>query len=70
MNSKQKIELIERVLNISYNTLEEEMELIDVAEWDSLSMMRLLSCVPANSRLTYESIKNCETVGDLCKLLS
>jgi len=67
MTNKEKINLIEEVLELDTNTLTEETLLADVPEYDSMAKLTLIVLCDDefNKKLTGEQIKAFKTVKDV-----
>lgn len=66
----EKLKLIENILKLSDGSLELEMELMDVEEWDSFSILNFIATFSSiDNNINYNIIKNCETISDLCNLI-
>lgn len=70
MQLEKKLELLEEIMDAE-DALEPEMELEDLEEWDSLSVLSLTLEVRKrwNRNLTTEEIKQFKTVQDICDCL-
>ena len=71
MTLQEKLEMLEEVMDVDEGTLEETTELINVEEWDSLSVLTLISEMKKrfSINLSSQQIKEFETVGDICKII-
>ena len=71
MTLQEKIEFLEEIMDVEEGTLNEDTNLIDVEEWDSLSTLSLTVEMKKkyNKNLTTEEIKNFVTVGDVCNYI-
>lgn len=71
MTLQGKLELLEEILEADEGTLKVEDRLEDIDEWDSMSILYLVSYVKKemNKRLTVDEIKNFKTVQDICDYL-
>lgn len=71
MTLKEKIEFLEEVMDLDEEMLTQDMDLEDVDEWDSLSVLSLT--VEMKKRyginLTTEIIKTFKTVEDICNYI-
>ena len=65
------LEILEEIFEMDEGTLQEDMMLDDVEEWDSMSKLYLVTYVKKNlkRRLTVEEIKEFTTVKDICEYL-
>ena len=70
MTAKEKLELIERVLQVKPNTLTEDTKLSTVQAWDSLTMLSLLVELTAlKPDVQFDNLYTCETVGEICNMI-
>ncbi len=71
MELKEKMELLEEIMDVEEGTLTPESELAEVDEWDSLSKLTLMAEVKkrVNRRLSTEEILNFKTVQDIIDYL-
>lgn len=71
MSVEQALETLEEILELDEGTLQEDMVLEDIEEWDSMSKLYLVTYVKKNlkKRLTVEEIKEFVTVKDICDYL-
>ncbi|MCI8791841.1 MAG: acyl carrier protein [Eubacterium sp.] len=71
MELKEKMELLEEIMDVEEGTLTPESELAEVDEWDSLSKLALMAEVKkrVNRRLSTEEILNFKTVQDIIDYL-
>jgi len=68
MTIEEKLQLIERVLQIEPDTLTEDRTLEDLSQWDSLSILNLqIELTVLQPDLSFEDLHGCRTVGDICK---
>jgi len=70
MSESEKIELLEEIMDVE-ESLELDMVLEDIEEWDSLSTLALAAKVRElyGENLTAEKIKSFVTVKDICDYL-
>jgi acyl carrier protein len=69
MTNKEKLELIEKILETEPNTLSEETELNTLQSWDSLTILNLqIELTAIRPDLQFDSLYTCNTVGDICKM--
>ena len=67
MTDREKIELIEKILETEQNTLSEETELSALQEWDSLTILKLqIELTALRPDLQFDSLYACNTAGDIC----
>lgn len=71
MTLQEKIEFLEEIMDVEEGTLNEDTNLDDVQEWDSLSTLSLTVEMKKkyNKNLTTDEIKSFVTVGDVCKYI-
>ena len=71
MTLVEKLKMIEEVLDVEEGTLSEEDILENIEEWDSLSVLTLISEMKQNFdiRLSTQQIKAFKTVGDICSVI-
>ncbi|HBD63934.1 MAG TPA: acyl carrier protein [Clostridiales bacterium] len=70
MTLEEKLQTIERVLNVEPNTLTLDTLLADTVEWDSLNILNLLiEFTVWRTDLQFDNLHACKTVGDLCTLV-
>ena len=69
MTIEEKIAMLEEIMDVDEGSLKEIDELNDIEEWDSLSVLTLISEMKRkySISLTSEDIKSFVTVGDICK---
>jgi acyl carrier protein len=69
MTNKEKLKLIEKILEVEYNTLTEETELNALQAWDSLAILNLqIELTAIRPDLQFDSLYACNTVGDICEM--
>ena len=71
MDVKEKLEVLEEIFEMDEGTLQEDMVLEDIEEWDSMSKLYLVTYVKKNlkKRLTVDEVKEFVTVKDICDYL-
>ena len=70
MATKEKLELIERVLGAKTNTLTENTKLNTLSKWDSLTILSLqVELTALKPGVQFDSLYMCKTVGDICKMI-
>jgi len=68
MTTEEKLQLIERVLQIEPDTLTTDTALEELSQWDSLSILNLqIEMTVFQPDLSFENLHGCRTVGDICK---
>jgi len=73
LDDDQKLSLICGMLDIEDRTLNPDMELVDLENWDSIAVMSLLVMLKENGfnqKLDAEMIKKLRTIGDIMQLMS
>ena len=69
MTDKEKLALIEKILEVEHNTLSEETELSTLQAWDSLTILNLqIELTAIRPDLQFDSLYACNTIGDICKM--
>lgn len=70
MNIKEKLLLLETMLDVKEGTLSEELELNDTENWDSLAIISFIALVNEKfgKSVSASSVKSAKTIGDLLKL--
>ena len=70
MSDEEKLEFVERVLNVAQYSLKEEDFLEDIYEWDQDSMDNFQAELQNMGKdIDIEELKNCERVIELIRLL-
>ena len=71
MSEKEKIELLEDVMDVDPGTLETDSVLADFEEWDSLTALTLISEMDARfgKKLSGEEVKGFKTVADVIAVM-
>ena len=70
MSDEEKLEFVERVLNVAQYSLKEEDFLEDIYEWDMDSMENFQAELQNIGKdIDIEELKNCERVIELIRLL-
>ena len=70
MSDEEKLEFVERVLNVAQYSLKEEDFLEDIYEWDSDAMDNFQAELQNMGKdIDIEELKNCERVIELIRLL-
>jgi len=68
MTIDEKLELIERVLQIEPNTLSPDTALEDIPQWDSLNILSLqMELTVIKPDLQFDDLYECNTVSELCE---
>ena len=71
MSEKERIELLEEVMDVDPGTLEKDSVLADFEEWDSLTALTLISEMDARfgKKLSGEEVKGFKTVADVIAVM-
>ncbi len=71
MTINEKLELLEEVMDLESGDLDETMDLNDIEEWDSLSVLTLISEMKKkfNISLSTQQIRDFKTVADICAVI-
>lgn len=71
MTKEEKIALLEEVMDLDEGELSEDSILDDIEEWDSLSVLTLISEMKKrfNITLSTQQIKEFESVADICAII-
>ena len=71
MTKEQKIQIIEDMLMVDEGTIEEEMQLSDIEEWDSMAIMSFVAVLDSNfnKTVTASEIKKCSSIKDVLALM-
>ena len=71
MTREEKIILLEEIFELDEGTLQENMNLEDIEEWDSMSKLYLVTHVKKNmkKKLTVKEIEEFRTIKDICDYL-
>ena len=66
------VQEIETLLELPESSLKLSTKLADIDEWDSLAILGLIALVNSNygRLLPVELLNNCETILDICDILS
>ena len=69
MTDKEKLALIEKILETEHDTLSEETELSALQAWDSLTILNLqIELTAIRPDVQFDSLYACNTAGDICKM--
>lgn len=69
MTTEEKLQLIERVLQVEPDTLTEATALDGIPQWDSLSILNLqIELTAIRPDLSFDNLRECRTVGEICGL--
>ena len=71
MTYKEKIALLEEMLELDENSIKEETMLSDIEEWDSMAILMLINLaeVKFKKKLVMAQIREFKTIGDILKFL-
>ncbi len=71
MNTKEKLTLLEEVMDLDEGVLIEETMLDDIEEWDSLSVLTLITEMKKrfDISLSTQQIRGFKTVADICAVI-
>lgn len=71
MSKKEKIELLEEIMDLDPGTLKEDDELKNYDEWDSLTALSLISEIDERfgKKISGEQIKGFKTVSDAISIM-
>ena len=71
MINKEKIVLLEEMLELDENSLKEETMLSDIEEWDSMAILMLINLadVKFKKKLGPAIIREFKTIGDILNFL-
>ena len=71
MTKDEKIALLEEVMDLDEGDLSEDAELSEIEEWDSLSVLSLISEMKKrfNIVLTPQQIREFKLVSDICSVI-
>ena len=67
MTIKEKLSILEDLLDIEKNTLNEETELDQISEWDSIAVISTIAMFDSifNKEITPEEAKGLKTIKDI-----
>lgn len=71
MKDKEKLEMIEEMLDLDEGTLLPEQVLTDLEEWDSIAVISLIALMDEeyNKQIKGSDIKQLQTVADVLALM-
>jgi len=71
MTNKEKLGLLEEMLDIEEGSLNEEMDLSDISEWDSMASLAFIALLDEkfNKQISADQIKRFKTVSDVLKVM-
>ena len=67
MTDKEKLNMLEDLLIVEPDSLNEDTELMDLAEWDSMAVISLIAMFDSEfgKEITSTEIKNFKTIRDI-----
>ena len=67
MTNEKKLEMLADVMNVEVSELSEDMELKDIAKWDSLASISFIVLLDDefDKQISAGELKSCKTIGDL-----
>jgi len=67
MTNKEKLNLLEELLNIEYDTLTEDTELDQISEWDSMAVISIIAMFDEvfGKIVTPAQVKEFKTIEDI-----
>lgn len=69
MSIDEKLEFIEKILHEPKFSLQEATELNSLSGWESLNIVNLeMELIAKGVSINEEQLKNCKTVGEICRL--
>lgn len=71
MSKEEKLALLEEVMDLDESELNEDAVLEDIEEWDSLSVLTLISEMKKkfDISLSTQQIKEFKTIADICAVI-
>lgn len=71
MSKEEKLAMLEEVMDLDEGELTEELILENIEEWDSLSVLTLISEMKKrfNITLSNQQIRDFVTVADICEII-
>lgn len=71
MSKEEKLALLEEVMDLDEGELNEDAVLEDIEEWDSLSVLTLISEMKKkfDISLSTQQIKEFKTIADICAVI-
>ncbi len=71
MLKEEKIGMLEEVMDLDEGSLSEDASLDEIEEWDSLSVLTLISEMKKrfNFNLSTQQIREFKTVADICSII-
>lgn len=71
MTIQEKLEMLEEIMDLDSGSLSEEDELINIEEWDSISVLSFISEMKKRFSISVDvkTIKQFETIKDICLII-
>lgn len=71
MTNQEKIQLLEEIMELDEGTLKEEMQLSDIDEWDSISVLSFMAMMDEKfaKNITGSEVRSQKTVADLLAIM-
>ncbi len=71
MSKDEKLAMLEEIMDLEEGNLTEDAELDDIEEWDSLSVLTLISEMKKkfNISLSTQQIRDFKVVADICAVI-
>lgn len=71
MTNKEKLGLLEEMLDIEENSLKEDMDLEDVENWDSMAVISFISLLDEKfgKQITASQIKAFKNISDVLEVM-
>lgn len=71
MSKEEKLALLEEIMDLDEGELNEDAVLEDIEEWDSLSVLTLISEMKKkfDISLSTQQIKEFKTIADICAVI-
>jgi len=71
MNNKEKLVLLEEMLDVEEGTLNEDMNLKDIPEWDSMATISFIALLDEKfgKSVSADDIKALKSVSDVLKIM-
>lgn len=71
MTNKEKLSLLEEMLDVEEGSLYESMELITISEWDSMASISFIALLDEHfsKHISANEIKSFKSVSDILKVM-
>ena len=70
MTTKEKMALVEKVLDLTPDTLTADTALDALPEWDSLAILNLqVELTAIKPDVQFDNLYSCNTVGEICEMI-